>query len=198
VGPRGYMLLAGARAPYKRGQLAIEACARLGLRLVVAGVGPMESDLRKTAGSNVEFRTGWLSDAEMAGLYAGARALLFPGEEDFGIVPLEALASGCPVIAYGVGGILETVGRGATADALARVKAGGVARVPGGVLFGRQTADSLAEAILELDRAAFDPVPLAELARPFGSERFDTEFRIAFDRHFREWKMGRPLEAART
>jgi glycosyltransferase involved in cell wall biosynthesis len=197
-GPRDYLLLAGARAPYKRGELAIEACARLRRRLVVAGVGPMEAALRKIAGPDVEFRTGWLSDEDMARLYAGARAVLYPGEEDFGIVPLEALASGCPVIAYGTGGVLETVGRGATADALTRVKAGGVARVPGGVLFGRQTADSLAEAIAELDRAPFDPVALAELARPFGAERFDNEFRAAFDRHFLEWKANSMSGAARS
>ena len=196
-GPRDYFLLAGARAPYKRGELAIEACARLGRRLIVAGVGPMEAELRAIAGPDVEFRTGWLSDQDMARLYAGARAVLYPGEEDLGIVPLEALASGCPVIAYGVGGVLETVGRGSSAEALAKVEAGGVARAPGGVLFGSQTVDSLAEAILELDRAPFDPVALAGLARPFGAERFDAEFRAAFDRHFAEWRAGRTVEAAR-
>ena len=186
--PRDYMLLAGAMAPYKRGELAIEACTRLGLRLVVAGTGPMEAELRAVAGAEVEFRTGWLSDAGMAQLYAGARALLFPGEEDFGIVPLEAMASGCPVIAYGVGGALETVGRGADPASLARVAAGGVARVPGGVLFGRQTAESIGEAIRELDRAEFDPASLVECARPFGNARFDAEFRAAFERHHERWR----------
>jgi glycosyltransferase involved in cell wall biosynthesis len=148
----------------------------------------MEPELRRLAGPGVDFRTGWLSDADMARLYAGARALLFPGEEDFGIVPLEAMASGCPVIAYGVGGALETVGRGASSAALARVEAGGVARVPGGVLFGRQTVEALCEAIRELDRAAFDPAELASLARPFGNARFDAEFRAAFERHYDSWR----------
>ena len=187
-GPRDYLLLAGAMAPYKRGELAIEACARLGLRLVVAGTGPMEAELRRVAGPRVEFRTGWLSDADMARLYEGARGLLFPGEEDFGIVPLEAMASGCPVIAYGVGGAVETVGRGASPAALAEVATGGVARVPGGVLFGAQTVESIVAAIAELDRAPFDPAALAELARPFGNERFDAEFRAAFDRHHANWR----------
>jgi glycosyltransferase involved in cell wall biosynthesis len=191
AGPRDYLLLAGARAPYKRGDLAVEACARLGRRLVVAGPGPTEAELRKRAGRDVEFRTGWLSDADMAGLYAGASALLFPGEEDFGIVPLEALASGCPVIAYGVGGALETVGRGATTGALARVGAGGSARVPGGVLFGRQSIEGLIDAIRELDRAAFDPSMLAECARPFGAARFDAEFTAAFQRHYEAWQARR-------
>ena len=185
---RDYLLLAGAMAPYKRGELAIKACTRLGLKLIVAGTGPMEAELRKGAGPNVRFRTGWLSDADMAQLYSGARALLFPGEEDFGIVPLEAMASGCPVIAYGVGGALETVGRGADAGTLARVEAGEVARVPGGVLFGRQSIAAIESAICELDRAPFDPEELAALARPFGNQRFDAEFSAAFERHYESWR----------
>ena len=188
TGPREYLLLAGAMAPYKCGELAIAACERLGLRLVVAGTGPMEAALRSLAGPQVEFRGGWLSDAEMAQLYAGARALLFPGEEDFGIVPLEALASGCPVIAFGVGGARETVGRGADTEALERVAGGGVARVPGGVLFGTQSPAAVVAAIREFERAPVDPVALAELARPFGNARFDAEFRAAFERHFARWR----------
>ncbi len=183
AGARDYYLLAGAMAPYKRGELAIEACRRLGRRLVVAGTGPEEPRLRAVAGPGVEFRSGWISDADMAALYAGARALLFPGEEDFGIVPLEAMASGCPVIAYGVGGAVETVGRAADAAALSAVAEGGLARVPGGVLFGRQTTESLADAITELEAATWSPEALAAHVRPFGAERFDAEFRAAFERH---------------
>ena len=187
-GPRDYLLLAGAMAPYKRGELAIRACERLGLKLIVAGTGPMEGALRRVAGPHTEFRSGWLSDADMACLYEGARALIFPGEEDFGIVPLEAMASGCPVVAFGQGGALETVGRGAGPEALQAVAHGGVARVPGGVLFGQQTVESIAEALAELDHSHFEPARLAELAQPFGNQRFDAEFRAAFEGHYREWR----------
>ena len=129
----------------------------------------------------MEFR-GWVDDAEMARLYAGARALLFPGEEDFGIVPLEALASGCPVVAYGRGGVLETVARGADPAALDDVATGGSAEVPGGVLFGTQTADGLTDALGRFDPARFDPAALRALAEPFAEEEFDRRFRATFER----------------
>jgi len=180
-GPRDYYLLAGAMAPYKRGDLAIEACRRMGRRLVVAGTGPEEPRLRRLAGPDVEFRSGWIDDRDMAALYAGARGLLFPGEEDFGIVPVEAMASGCPVAAFGVGGAVETVGRGAPSAALAAVAAGGVARVPGGALFGRQTVSSLCEAIERLEAEPAAPEAVAACARPFAAPRFDAEFRAAFE-----------------
>src|SRR5439155_26429268 len=113
----------------------IDACAKLQRRVLVVGTEQDERSLRKLAGRGVEF-IGWASDPHLAELYRQAHALIFPGEEDFGIIPVEAMASGCPVIAYGRGGALETVGRGACAEDLARVAAGGTARVPGGVLFG--------------------------------------------------------------
>jgi len=181
TGPRDYYLLAGAMAPYKRGDLAIEACRRMGRRLVVAGTGQLEPALRRLAGPGVEFRAGWIDDRDMAALYAGARGLLFPGEEDFGIVPVEAMASGCPVAAFGVGGAVETIGRGVPPSALATVAAGGVARVPGGALFGRQTVESVCEAIERLEAEPAAPEMVAACARPFAAPRFDAEFRAAFD-----------------
>ncbi len=190
-GPRDYWLLSGAMAPYKRGDLAIAACAALGAKLVVAGTGPMESELRAIAGPNVEFRRGWLTDDAFAALYAGARGLLFPGEEDFGIVPLEAMASGCPVVAFGAGGALETVGRGADAASLGAVRAGGVARVPGGALFGAQTVESVCAAMRLVEAAPPAPEALAAAARPFAAERFDAEFRAAFERHHAAWRAAR-------
>jgi glycosyltransferase involved in cell wall biosynthesis len=128
-----------------------------------------------------EFRSG-VTDAELSRIYAGARALLFPGEEDFGIMPLEAMASGTPVIAFGRGGAVETVGRGATPEALAQVSAGGHARVPGGMLFGVQSAAAVAAAVRAFELETFDPVALAGLAQPFSGERFDREIRGVFER----------------
>jgi glycosyltransferase involved in cell wall biosynthesis len=190
TGPREYYLLAGAFAPYKRGELALEACRALGRRIVVVGSGPRERELKRLAPPGTEFR-GWVTDDEMAGLYAGARALLFPGEEDFGIVPVEALASGCPVIAYARGGALETVGRGAPEAALAAAAAGGEALVPGGALFGEPSAAGLARAIQRFEAAAFDPAAIAALARPFAPEAFDSGFRAAFDRGLAAFREGR-------
>lgn len=193
-GPRDYYLLAGALAPYKRGDLALEACRRLGRRLVVVGGGQEEKALRRRAAAGVEFR-GWPGDEAMARLYAGARALLFPGEEDFGIVPIEAMASGCPVVAYGCGGALETVGRGADPESLARVAAGGEAAVPGGVLFGEQSAEGLARAMRLLESQRFDAVRLRAQAEPFAVGRFDREFRTAFESAYEEWRATtRPAE----
>jgi len=179
---RPFYLLAGAFAPYKRGELAIEACVKLGRRVLVVGTGQEERTLRAAAGPGVEF-IGWASDAHLAELYRRAEALIFPGEEDFGIVPVEAMASGCPVIAYGHGGAVETIGRGADSDTLARVAAGGVARVPGGVLFGTQSVEGVTAALQALEAKPVDRASLPALARPFAEDRFDREFRAAFERH---------------
>jgi glycosyltransferase involved in cell wall biosynthesis len=108
--------------------------------------------------------------------------LLFPGEEDFGIIPVEAMAAGCPVVAYGRGGALETVGRGADPAALARVEAGGVAAVPGGVLFGTASAESLVEAMRLCASRTWDARALHRLAEPFAPEHFDRGFMTAFER----------------
>lgn len=188
-GPRDYYLLAGALAPYKRGELAIEACRTLGRKLIVVGSGPMAATLQRGAGPGIEFH-GWATDDELVRLIQGARALLFPGEEDFGIVPVEAMASGCPVIAFGRGGALETVGLGADAEDLARVARGGIAAVPGGVLFGEPSAACLIAAIGQLESTPFDPAALRARAEPFAPERFDREFTAAFDQAYASWAAG--------
>lgn len=178
---RDYYLLAGAFAPYKRLDLALQAFAQLDRPLVVVGGGQESDALHAMAPRGTEFRSG-VTDAELSRIYAGARALLFPGEEDFGIMPLEAMASGTPVIAFGRGGAVETVGRGATPEALAQVAAGGHARVPGGMLFGVQSAAAVAAAVRAFELETFDPVALADLALPFSGARFDREIRDVFER----------------
>ena len=103
-----FFLIVSPLAPYKKINLAIEAFNRLGYPLRIIGSGQEEKKLRALAKSNVEFM-GWQSDEVVAKNYSRCRALIFPGEEDFGIVPLEAMGCGKLVIAYGKGGILETV-----------------------------------------------------------------------------------------
>ena len=103
-----FFLIVSALVPYKNIALAITAFNQLQLPLKIVGEGPLRKSLEKQAKDNVEF-AGWVDDAHLAKLYAECEALIFPGEEDFGIVPLEAQASGRPVIAYGKGGVTESV-----------------------------------------------------------------------------------------
>jgi glycosyltransferase involved in cell wall biosynthesis len=151
----GYFLIVSAFVPYKRVDLAIEAFNRLGERLVVVGEGPEAQSLRSIAQSNIEF-VGWQPDEKLKEYYACCRALIFPGEEDFGIVPLEAMSSGKPVIAFAKGGALETVVRTSTLRT--------------GVLFDEQTVDSLAAAVRRFRKEEFTP----EILRSF-AVRFDRE-----------------------
>jgi glycosyltransferase involved in cell wall biosynthesis len=155
--PADYYLAFGRVVPYKRVDLAVEACSRSGRALKVAGDGRALAALRGRAGAGVEL-LGKVSERERDRLLAQARALLFPGEEDFGIVPVEAQAAGAPVIAYGVGGACETVLDGTT-----------------GVLFSEQTADGLARAIERFEALELDPRGARENARRFGRERFREE-----------------------
>src|SRR5690606_38242575 len=98
-----YYLVVSAFAPYKKVEHAIQACRKLERRLLIVGSGQDEEKLKGLAGPKTEF-LGSLPDSALPDLYAGARALLFPGTEDFGITPLEAMACGTPVIAFGAGG----------------------------------------------------------------------------------------------
>lgn len=104
----GYFLIVSSLAPYKRIDLAIEAFNRMGNPLKIIGSGPEEKRFRLSAKSNIEF-LGWQPDEVVSEYYSRCRGLIFPGEEDLGIVPLEAMACGKPVVAYGRGGALETI-----------------------------------------------------------------------------------------
>ena len=152
--PEDYFLIVSRLIPYKRIDLAIEACNRLQLPLVIIGGGRDLERLRKMAGPTIRF-LGRLSDAEVLRYYAHCRALLFPGEEDFGITPLEAQASGRPVIAYGVGGALASVVDGMT-----------------GAFFHEPTVESLAAVLASFDERWYDPQTIRNHALEFDMPRF--------------------------
>jgi glycosyltransferase involved in cell wall biosynthesis len=156
--PEDYYLVLGRAVGYKRVDLAVAACAMLGRRVKVAGTGRGLEAARAVAGPGAEF-LGRVEDEEIGPLLSGARALLFPGEEDFGIVPVEAQAAGVPVVAYGTGGIRDSVIEGET-----------------GVFCAEQTATSLASAILEFEDSSFDQGAIRDNARRFGPDRFRAEF----------------------
>ncbi len=156
-----YFLLVSAFAPYKRLDLAIEACNRLRRSLVVIGAGQDEGRLRALAGPTVHF-LGWQPDEVIRDHLRRCRALLFPGEEDFGIVPVEAQACGAPVIALGRGGATETV---VPLDA---------SQPPTGAWFAEQTAEGLIDAIhaLELRSDDLSPSAARQQALRFNAPRF--------------------------
>lgn len=165
-GSDDYYLVVGRLVPYKRVDLAIEACKRMGRPLRVIGDGPHLNRLRAlSSGACVDFFTN-VTDDQLADHYARCRALLFPGEDDFGMVPVEAQSFGRPVIAYGRGGALESV-LGTDAN---DVKAEGAT----GVFFAEQTVDSLSQTmeLFENAEASFDPAIIRANAARFSTSRF--------------------------
>jgi glycosyltransferase involved in cell wall biosynthesis len=163
--PGDYYLCVGWLADYKRFDLAVSVCTKLGRRLRVIGDGPQRKALRQIAGPTVEF-FGWVDDSELREHLAGCRALLFPGEEDFGIAPVEAQSYGRPVIAYASGGALETL-RGVFPGETD-------VENPTGVFFADQSATSLAEGILDFESRenAFCPLIIREHSLQFDSAIF--------------------------
>jgi glycosyltransferase involved in cell wall biosynthesis len=156
-----YYLFVGQLIAYKRPDLAAALAAKTGRKVIIAGEGPMAAELRRSAGPGVEF-TGRVSRETLRRLYARARALIFPGVEDFGIVPVEAQAAGTPVIALGAGGALETVVDGET-----------------GVFFGEAKPGSLIEAVERFESMEFSPEALQRQARKFATEEFHRSFAAA-------------------
>jgi glycosyltransferase involved in cell wall biosynthesis len=155
-----FYLVVSALVPYKRVDLAVDACSRLGKELLVIGTGPEEADLRRRAAPCVTF-LGWQSNDVVRERYETCRAFLFPGIEDFGIAPCEAQAAGAPVIALGAGGALETVRDGIS-----------------GLFFREQTVAGLEDAIRRLEAG---PSPRSEACRAnvvhLGPARFRREIR---------------------
>ena len=164
-----YYLVVSRLIDYKRVDLAIEACNQLNRPLRIIGDGDRYKYLRKLAGSSIKF-LGHLNDDAVRENYARCRALLFPGEEDFGIVPVEAQSFGRPVLAYGRGGVLETVRGLMTGD---RLNVEGAT----GVFFAEQTADSLVEAIefFESVESRFSPSFIRQNVEQFDASRFKSE-----------------------
>jgi glycosyltransferase involved in cell wall biosynthesis len=165
-----YYLAVGRLVPYKRTDVIINACIKLGRKLVIVGDGPERKKLERHSPKNIEFR-GELDDSALRNLYARARALLFAADEDFGLVPLEAQCYGRPVIAFGKGGSLETV-IGTFAPIREQTSDKDAAMT--GVFFDAQTADSLATAILSFESSEenFLPMDARNHARKFDTAVF--------------------------
>jgi glycosyltransferase involved in cell wall biosynthesis len=170
--PQDWYLVVSALAPYKRVDDAIRACAVLGRQLKIVGTGPEMESLKTLAsqlGSQVEF-IGYASDQQLGHYYRKARALLFPGVEDFGIVPVEAIASGCPVIALGKGGILDSM----SADTA--------------LFYDQATIEGLTKAIsnYEIQQHLYRPELLRQRASEFTEERFLASFSHAVEQALSE------------
>jgi glycosyltransferase involved in cell wall biosynthesis len=161
-------LVVSALVPYKRIDLAVDAYTRLGYPLRVVGIGSGLDSLRARAGGNITF-LGWQSDDDVLELYRNCRQLVFPGEEDFGIVPLEVQACGRPVVAFGRGGALETVQAGES-----------------GVFFGEQTVEALLGAVETASQTAWDRDAIRSNAERFGVQNFIDGLATSIERCLRD------------
>lgn len=159
-----FFLTLGRLIPYKKIDLAILACKEKNIKLLVAGDGPEKDHLTSMANENIEF-VGRVSDKEKEELLRKAKALIFPGEEDFGIVPIEALSAGTPVIAYGKGGATEYVKDGRN-----------------GILFKEQSLESLSKAIDQFNDKKFDKGYIIKSALKFSKDRFKSEIKEFIER----------------
>src|SRR3984893_2614221 len=182
----GYYLAVGRLVPYKRTDILISACSRLGRKLLIVGDGPERKRLERNSPKNVEY-LGELDDSALRKVYAQCRALLFAADEDFGMVPLEAQSYGRPLIAFAKGGSLETV-RGIYTPI--RQQQGTADSAITGVFFREQTADSLANAILSFESSEeiFLPHRIQSHAR-----RFDTSIFLGRMRDYINSVLPKPL-----
>ncbi|MFO7807641.1 MAG: glycosyltransferase [Candidatus Moraniibacteriota bacterium] len=163
-----YLLVVGRMMKYKMMDLVIKACNELKQPLKIIGRGPEYKNLKKIAGPTVEF-IGRVSDEELREIYSRSKAFVFPQEEDFGIVAIEALASGRPVIAYASGDIVENIEEGRT-----------------GILFYEQKEKALVEAIKKLNQIDFDPEYIREKSLPFEKEIFKEKMKNFVEKEYSE------------
>ena len=163
VSTESHFLIVSALVPYKRIEVAIEACRQVGAPLRIVGEGPDRERLQRSAGPGVTF-LGSLTDEQVRDEYRRAQAVIMPGEEDFGIVPVEAQACGRPVVALSRGGALETVTEGDT-----------------GVLFAEPTAAALAEALRRAASSSFDSSRIRASAERFSTDRYSRAMQAVID-----------------
>jgi glycosyltransferase involved in cell wall biosynthesis len=159
-----FFLACGRLTPYKRFDLLVDTFNDLGLPLKIVGTGIALNSLKKNAKTNIEF-LGHVSDETLHGLYEKAQGFIFPQTEDFGITPLEAMAAGCPVIAYGKGGATETIIDGKT-----------------GIFFPEQTIESLSQTIQKFNKTEFKTEDIRKQAEKFDVDVFNKKI-LEFIRH---------------
>lgn len=165
-----YYLIISRLRPYKRVDLAVQAFNKLGLPLYIIGEGEESERLRAMAGPNIKF-LGFQSDADVVKYLSRCKAFIHPQEEDFGITPVEAMASGRPVIAYGAGGALETVVPGKT-----------------GVLFDEQSWEALADSVIHFKPSEFDPQAIRKHAQQFDTVEFKKRVQSFIEQAWQEFK----------
>ncbi len=159
--PKDFYLIVSRLSPYKKIDVAVKAFNKLGIKLIIVGEGSELNKLKSIAEDNIEF-LGWQEDKKVKQLFSDSRGLIFPGEEDFGLTPVESMASGRPVVAQNIGGVKETVVEGKT-----------------GVFFDNCNQKSIVNAVnrLEKNYDAFNPNDLKEHSKKFSEENFQKEFK---------------------
>jgi len=178
----GFFVTVSRFVPNKRIDLIVDSFTRMGHELVVIGEGPDRAKIERLSGPNVKI-LGYQPDEVVADYLQRARAFIFAADEDFGIAPIEAQAAGCPVIAYGKGGVMETV-------------VGWPAPNATGVFFDTQTSDALEAAVkhFEAHEAAFEPETCRRNAERFGRERFQRDLRATVEDLWHRFQRGENLD----